>query len=151
MSLIGGISMKNTAYQVSVQCIHDAYCKMVIRNAAYAAIRKLKRKWEKESSLEDLMFEKNAWLTADFKEKDRPKKEFDFMVRGLSIELENEALAVALLQLAETDREMILQYYFLHYSQAEIAQHCGLSRSAIGRHLQSALKQLKMELKKDHQ
>ena len=55
--------MTETEYQMAVQRTHDAYCKTVIRHAAITAIRRLQRKWEREISLEYLMYEKHFSYT----------------------------------------------------------------------------------------
>ena len=55
--------MTETEYQMAVQRTHDAYCKTVIRHAAITAIRRLQRKWEREISLEYLMYEKHFPIT----------------------------------------------------------------------------------------
>ena len=55
--------MTETEYQIAVQRTHDAYCKIVIRRAAITAIRRLQRKWEREISLEYLMYEKYFPIT----------------------------------------------------------------------------------------
>ena len=45
-------------YQDYIQRSHNAFCKIVIRHAAIDIALRLRKQWEKELSLEYLMFEK---------------------------------------------------------------------------------------------
>lgn len=46
------------AYKEHIQYTHNAFYKIVIRHAVIDKILKLRRKWQREVSLEYLMFEK---------------------------------------------------------------------------------------------
>ena len=139
--------MTETEYQMSVQRTHDAYCKTVIRHAAITAIRRLQRKWEREISLEYLMYEKHFPITDwyDFVTAELDEERL-LTACGLSVMLDNEELAAALSHLSQEEREKIFLYYFLRQTQAQIGQHYGVSDSAIGRHLHRALRQLYEEM-----
>ena len=59
----GGISMtEDEAYKVQIQYTFNAFCKIVIRHAAIDKILKLRRRWEREVSLDYLMNEKFVQL-----------------------------------------------------------------------------------------
>lgn len=59
----GGISMtEDEAYKVHIQYTFNAFCKIVIRHAAIDIILKLRRRWEREVSLDYLMSEKFVQL-----------------------------------------------------------------------------------------
>ena len=59
----GGISMtEDEAYKVHIQYTFNAFCKVVIRHAAIDKILKLRRRWEREVSLDYLMSEKFVQL-----------------------------------------------------------------------------------------
>ena len=139
--------MTETEYQMSVQRTHDAYCKTVIRRAAITAIRRLQRKWEREISLEYLMYEKHFPITdwRDFVTAELDEERL-LTACGLSVMLDNEELANALSHLSQEEREKIFLYYFLRQTQTQIGQHYGVSDSAIGRHLHRALRQLHEEM-----
>ena len=58
-----GISMtEDEAYKVHIQYTFNAFCKIVIRHAAIDKILKLRRRWEREVSLDYLMNEKFVQL-----------------------------------------------------------------------------------------
>ena len=50
------------AYQEYIQRRYNAFCKVVIRHAAIDKILKLRRRWEREVSLDYLMSEKFVQL-----------------------------------------------------------------------------------------
>ena len=50
--------MTELEYQEHIRHTHNAYCKIVIRHAAIDIVLRLRKQWEKELSLEYLMFEK---------------------------------------------------------------------------------------------
>lgn len=53
---------EDEAYKVHIQYTFNAFCKIVIRHAAIDKILKLRRKWEREISLDYLMNEKFVQL-----------------------------------------------------------------------------------------
>ena len=120
--------MTETEYQMAVQRTHDAYCKTVIRHAAITAIRRLQRKWEREISLEYLMYEKHFPITdwRDFVTAELDEERL-LTACGLSVMLDNEGLANALSHLSQEEREKIFLYYFLRQTQTQIGQHYGVS------------------------
>ena len=54
--------MTELEYQEHIRHTHNAYCKIVIRHAAIDKILKLRRRWEREVSLDYLMSEKFVQL-----------------------------------------------------------------------------------------
>jgi len=53
---------EDEAYKVHIQYTFNAFCKVVIRHAAIDEILKLRRRWEREVSLDYLMNEKFVQL-----------------------------------------------------------------------------------------
>ena len=53
---------EDEAYKVHIQYTFNAFCKVVIRHAARDKILKLRRRWEREVSLDYLMSEKFVQL-----------------------------------------------------------------------------------------
>ena len=53
---------EDEAYKVHIQYTFNAFCKVVIRHAAIDIILKLRRRWEREVSLDYLMNEKFVQL-----------------------------------------------------------------------------------------
>ena len=126
------------AYQEYIQRRYNAFCKSVIRYAALDKILQLKRKWERQVSLDYLINEKFVQFAAP-----EPDEEYPFTVCGQTVLLCNAALATALSVLPEQTQEEILRYYFLRQPQRVIGAHIGRSRSTAGRHIQLALQRLR--------
>ena len=129
------------AYREYIQRRHNAFCKAVIRCAALDKILQLKRKWERQVSLDYLINEKFVQFAMP-----EPDEEYPFTVSGQTVLLCNATLAAALSGLPEQTQEEILRYYFLRQSQRVIGAHIGRSRSTAGRHIQLALQRLREEM-----
>ena len=132
---------EDEAYKVHIQYTFNAFCKVVIRHAAIDIILKLRRRWEREVSLDYLMNEKFVQFAAP-----EPDEEYPFTVCGQTVLLCNAALADAIAVLPEQTREEILRYYFLRQPQRVIGACIGRSRSTAGRHIQLALQRLREEM-----
>ena len=138
----GGISMTDfEAYQEYIQRKHNAFCKAVIRYAARDKILQLRRKWERQISLDYLMDEKFVRFAGP-----EPDEEYPFTVCGQTVLLCNAALAAALSAQPKQTQEVILRYYFLRQPQRVIGAHIGRTRSTAGRHIQLALRRLREEM-----
>ena len=96
------------AYQEYIQRKHNAFCKAVIRYAARDKILQLRRKWERQISLDYLMDEKFVQFAGP-----EPDEEYPFTVCGQTVLLCNETLASALSALPQQTQEVIFRYYFL--------------------------------------
>ena len=139
---------EDEAYKVHIQYTFNAFCKVVIRHAAIDKILKLRRRWEREVSLEYLTEEKFVPLSTidEYFQVPDYGETYPFSVRGQTILLDSCSLAVALAELPEQTQEEIFLYYFQHLTQKEIGEQSGWTRSTIGRHIQLALKRLKEEM-----
>ena len=84
------------AYQEYIQRKHNAFCKAVIRYAARDKILQLRRKWERQISLDYLMDEKFVQFAGP-----EPDEEYPFTVCGQTVLLCNETLASALYALPQ--------------------------------------------------
>ena len=126
------------AYKVHIQYTFNAFCKIVIRHAAIDKIVKLRRRWEREVSLDYLMNEKFVQFAGP-----EPDEEYPFTVCGQTVLLCNAALAAALSAQPKQTQEVILRYYFLRQPQRVIGAHIGRTRSTAGRHIQLALQRLR--------
>ena len=132
---------EDEAYKVHIQYTFNAFCKIVIRHAAIDMILKLRRKWEREVSLDYLTNEKFVQFAEP-----EPDEEYPFTVCGQTVLLSNAALADAISVLPEQTQEEILRYYFLRQPQRVIGAYIGRSRSTAGRHIQLALQRLREEM-----
>ena len=134
---------EDEAYKVHIQHSFNAFCKIVIRHAAISKILMLRRKWEREVSLDYLMSEKFVQFAAW-----ELDEEYLFTVCEQTTLLSDEALAAAISSLSEQEQEEIFRYYFLRQSQREIGACMGRSRSTAGRHIQLALQRLQRIMEK---
>ena len=125
-----------------------AFCNVVLRNAAINAYRDFGRKQKHEVSLDYLMSETSfePFATDNYFEKyDKPTI---FVVRGKEIIVASERLADTLAKLSEQRRTVLLMYFFLGYTDTEIGNEYGRSRSTANYWKLSALKQLRKEMEK---
>ena len=139
---------EDEAYKVHIQYTFNAFCKIVIRHAAIDKILKLRRRWEREVSLDYLMNEKFVQLAVmneKFVQLAEPEQleEYLFTACGQTAVLYHAELAAALARLPEQTQEEIFRYYFLRQPQRVIGVHIGRTRSTAGRHIQLALKRLR--------
>ncbi len=129
---------EDEAYKVHIQYTFNAYCKIVIRHAAIDKILRLRRRWEREVSLDYLMNEKFFQLAEP-----EQLEEYFFTVRDQTAVLYHAELAAALALLPEQTQEEIFRYYFLRQPQRVIGVHIGRTRSTAGQHIQLALQRLR--------
>ena len=103
---------EDEAYKVHIQYTFNAFCKIVIRHAAIDKILKLRRRWEREVSLDYLMNEKFVQLAEP-----EQLEEYLFTACGQTAVLYHAELAAALALLPEQTQEEIFRYYFLRQPQ----------------------------------
>ena len=113
---------EDEAYKVYIQYTFNAFCKVVIRHAAIDIILKLRRRWEREVSLDYLMNEKFVQLAEP-----EQLEEYLFTACGQTAVLYHAELAAALALLPEQAQEEIFRYYFLRQPQRVIGVHCDMS------------------------
>ena len=85
---------EDEAYKVHIQYTFNAFCKVVIRHAAIDEILKLRRRWEREVSLDYLMNEKFVQLVEP-----EQLEEYLFTACGQTAVLYHAELAAALASL----------------------------------------------------
>ena len=128
-----------------IEYAFNAFCKVVLCHEAINAWRDLKRKEEREISLDYLMseryFEPSA-MDSYFEKQDKPTV---FFVLGKEVIVDDEQLAMALSRLPELRREVLLLYYFVGYRDETIGKLYGRCRSTINSRRNVALKQLRKE------
>ena len=128
-----------------IEYAFNAFCKIVLRHEVINAWRDLKRKAEREISLDYLMseryFEPSA-MDSYFEKRDKPTV---FLVFGKEVIVDDERLATALLKLPKLRREVLLLYYFVGYRDEAIGRLYRRCRSTINSRRNVALKQLRKE------
>lgn len=135
-------------YKERIEYMFAAFCKVVLRNAAFTAYRDFGRKQKREVSLDYLMSETPFEpFTTDsyFEQYDKPTV---FVVQGQEIIVASERLADALCRLPEQRRIVLLMYFFLGYTDEKIGNMYGRSRSTANYWKLAALKQLRKEWEK---
>lgn len=142
--------MLSPEYKVHVEHCFDAYCRKAMRFEARNCYKSIKRKTDREVSLNLLMEEYNfepPSMDDDsvFLPTQSPA---DFHINGQVVTVENEQLAAALLQLPEEMRELILLRYLLGVKEKEIASMYGRSRSTINYRKHRSLKVLRQEMER---
>ena len=94
-----------------IEYVFHAFCKVVLRHEAINAWRDLKRKMEREISLDYLMSERYfepSVMDSYFEKQDKPTA---FLVLGKEVIVDDERLATALSKLSELSQEVLLLYY----------------------------------------
>ena len=135
-------------YKEHIEYTFNAFCKLVLRNAAINAYRDLRRKQEHEISLDYLMSETSYEpFTTDtyFEQYDTPTV---FVVKGKKVIVGSKRLADALSRLSEQRRTVLLMYFFLDYTDTQIGREYGHCRSTANYWKLAALKQLRKEWRK---
>ena len=142
--------MTELEYQEHIQHTHNAFCKIVIRHAAIDMALRLRKQWDKEISLDYLMYEKFVPFstTDDYFKEPEPCEEYPFTACGQTVVLYDGELAAALSLLPAQAQEGVFQYYFQCRTHKQISAEYGQTRSTAGRHIQLALQQLRREMEK---
>ena len=133
-------------YKEHIEYTFAAFCKIVLRNAALSAYRDIGRRRKWEISLDYLMEEKHyePSTTDNYFDNQATK----FVVCGEIIEIENERLAKAFSSLPELRQEILVLYYFFHYTDKKIGETYGRSRTTANYWKLSSLKRLRKELER---
>ena len=138
--------MKPSDFQKTVQCRFESCLKKVVRHVVKDYQQGLKRRKEKEISfcdLPEIVVEKLAvW---DEYESDYTA----FDVCGIEIRVLDDELADALKALSEKDRNIVLMYFFLGMSDAEIGDKMKIDRSTSFRIRKSSLDKIGKKLKEN--
>lgn len=131
-----------------IEYVFNAFCKVVLRHEAINAWRDLKRKAEREISLDYLMSERYFEPSAMDCYFEKQNKSIVFLVLGKEVIVDDERLATALSRLPELRREVLLLYYFVGYRDEAIGRLYRRCRSTINSRRNIALKQLRKEWEK---
>ena len=131
-----------------IEYAFNAFCKIVLRNAAISAYCDFERKQKREVSLEYLMSETSfEAFTTDtyFEQYDQPTV---FVVKGQEIVVASKRLADALSKLTEQRRNVLFLYFFFGYTDTQIGKEYGRSRSTANYWKLASLKQLRKEMER---
>lgn len=145
----GGFPMTCTEeYKEHIEYTFHAFCKIVIRNASYTALRTWSRKHKREISLDYITDEKHYPLgtTDEYFKAPEPDEEYIVHLCGDTVILSNGLLVQALSRLPAQKQEMLYLSFFKRMPQHEIGRRYGRSRSAVGYHIRKAIQQLYEEM-----
>jgi len=143
--------MVSPEYKLHIECAFDAFSKKVMRFEARTCRRTIVRKQQREISFEYLL-EKTSFEASSLDDYFVVRPTLDsyteFYVKGKTVLVESERLALALMKLPEWKRDMLLLMFFLGVKEKEIALMHGLQRSTINYHKNRSLKLLRQEMEK---
>lgn len=124
-------------YKEHIEYTFHAFCKIVIRNASYTALRTWSRKHKREISLDYITDEKHYPLgtTDEYFKAPEPDEEYIVHLCGDTVILSNGLLVQALSRLPAQKQEMLYLSFFKRMPQHEIGRRYGRSRSAAGYHI----------------
>ena len=135
--------MKPTDFEQTVQYQFDCFVRKVLIRAAMNYHNEYARRLKHEATFSDLSDIDLSELTStDTYNLDS----CTFSVLGMDVIVTDAILAKALQILPEKKQNIVLLFYFLDMSDAEIAETLHLVRSTIYRHRTNALLLLKKEL-----
>lgn len=135
----------SVSLQKQVEQQFHNFCMTILRNETRDIYREYARQKKHEKFLEDLTLEELLELSVS----DELKKPTVFVVGENFVLVRNEALALALEQLAAQKRELILLYFFLNKTDQEIAELYDMIRQTVTYQRKSILKQLRLYLEMD--
>ena len=118
----------------------DAFCKAVIRNEAIDIHRKMTTQARKEVPLSSLSQSELASLC--YEDTYHPVYKV-YYVQGRPVRICDQTLAEVLQHLSPARRDVILLYYFLNYSNSDIARLLHISSPTVNNRKHAALKKLK--------
>lgn len=121
----------------------DAYCKKLIRNESTDAYRELAYRASHEVQLSALP--ETEWMQLGAEDIYRPYSQ-SFSVMGHSITVYDRDLAEALQYILPQQRQILLLFYYLEYTDVEIGYMLGISNHAVRIRRAAALRRLQMLL-----
>lgn len=135
-------------YKEHIVYTFHAFCRVVIRNAMYTAVRTRNRKYKREISLDYLTDEKHyPFGTKDeYFKAPEPEEEYLLTICGDTVVFSNAPLAEALSRLSEQEREMLYLSFFKRIPQHEISRRYQCCRSTAGYHIRRAIGRLYEEM-----
>lgn len=143
--------MLSPEYKLHIVCSFDAFCKKVIRFEAQTCYKTIKRKQQREISL-DYLIEERYFETSSLDDYFIVQPNFElqshFYIKGQVIMIENERLALAMMKLPAQKRDVVLLRFFLGFNEKEIAVMYGYQRHTINYHKNRSLKLLRQEMER---
>ena len=132
--------MERQHQESNKQRVFDCYCKTVLRNEIRNYYHEVKRLRNKETPFSELPEQELNQIssTSEYFEAEQT-----FNVLGQHVVVSDENIVEALRNLPEQKRNIILLYYFLELSDAEIGEKLNLIRSTVQYQRSKTLRELK--------
>lgn len=128
--------MKPSSFQTTIENQFDYICKRAVDNERKNYIKSLSRQSRRETLFSDM----GDYLVSQFATVDTYPSDFHvFALNGCAVSVENDLLSEALRNLPDRKRDIILLFYFMDMSDAEIGELFHLNRSTVFRHRTSGL------------
>ncbi|MFQ8921361.1 MAG: RNA polymerase sigma factor [Clostridium paraputrificum] len=135
--------MSRESNEKNKQHAFDSYCKKIIKNEARNIYKEIKRKNEREISIEQLTM-KDMGKISIF-----PEYCFDescIRCEEETIQIHDEEMMKIIMNLPEKQRSIIIFSYCFNMSDREIAEELNLVRRTVSRHRNKALMNLRKAL-----
>lgn len=140
----GGDSVKKSSFEKVICMQFDFLMKLVIQRTKISYYRESYRRSRHEKlfcDITDFALEKTRYYD------NYPSEFIMFSVFDYDIYVSNKKLGKALKELSERQRNIVLLFYYLDMSDAEIAMSYAISRSSVYRNRKKALNNLKILMK----
>lgn len=132
----------NEAQKRQIEQQFHNYCLTVLQNEACDIHRQYERQRAKEKFLDDLTSEELLGISTGLE----IVPDIRLSIGTMEIPIYDEVLANALQQLSQYKREIILYYFFLEKTEAEIAKMYNRTQQSINYQRKAIFKQLKQYL-----
>lgn len=132
--------MKPSSFQERIEHQFDCICMLAMENERKNYLSYLSRLAKREVTFSDI----GDYLVNQFATTDSYSSDFEiFSLNEVSVAVENDLISEALRELPDKKREILLMYYFLDMTDAEIAEMLKLNPSTIYRRRMSGLDLMK--------
>ena len=129
--------------EYGVRCQFDRYCKLVLYHEALDYLGEMKRRRDRETSLD--MLPLAGW--EQFSVIDQyPSDDYVFSAQGYELHIGNELVAAAFASLPQPGQSILILRCVLELADGEIGGLMGMSRSAVQRHRTKALETMRKKL-----
>ncbi|ELP1222594.1 sigma-70 family RNA polymerase sigma factor [Listeria monocytogenes] len=140
--------MSSSLFQAAIEMQFDYICKRAIDDECKDYLKSLVRLSKKEVAFSEL----DEYMVEQFASIDQYPSDFSyFELEGEEIAVKSMSLGEALEHLPEKKQKIVLFYYFLEMTDAEIANLMGLSHSTVNEHRHKALCLIRKFMKEDAQ
>lgn len=135
--------MKTAPDEYGVRCQFDRYCKVVLYHEALDYLGEMKRRRERETSLDTLPLAEWEQLSVVDQ---YPSDSYVFSAHGYKLHISDELVAATFASLPQPEQSILILRCVLELADGEIDGLMGMSRSAVQRHRTKALETMRKKL-----